>query len=189
MGSDVFKMKSFSLNWFWCFFGLTLFNIANVRGESTLGTYETNCSSLRMGQYMCPSPEIDPSTQQPKVTCTALEEILCIETGNNTFIKEIPCLWTNGYSFETSFLLSIFLGMFGADRFYLGYPALGLFKLCTLGCMFLGQIVDIILIATQMVTPADGSHYVINYFGPRLVHLSLDNDTYCMPQPDWPDEL
>lgn len=59
-------MKSFSLNWFWCFFGLTLFNIANVRGESTLGTYETNCSSLRMGQYMCPSPEIDPSTQQPK---------------------------------------------------------------------------------------------------------------------------
>lgn len=52
-----------------------------------------------------------------------------------------------------------------------------------------GQIVDIILIATQMVTPADGSHYVINYFGPRLVHLSLDNDTYRMPQPDWPDEL
>ena len=40
-----------------------------------------------------------------------------------------------------------------------------------------------------MVTPADGSHYVINYFGPRLVHLSLDNDTYRMPQPDWPDEL
>lgn len=45
----------------------------------------------------------------------------------------------NGYSFETSLLLSVFLGMFGADRFYLGYPAIGLFKLCTLGCMFLGN--------------------------------------------------
>ena len=83
-----------------------------------------------------------------------------METGNGTFSKEIPCLWTyvqqlyflfqiklsngvclsirNGYSFETSLLLSIFLGMFGLDRFYLGYPAIGLLKLCTLGCMFLG---------------------------------------------------
>lgn len=40
-----------------------------------------------------------------------------------------------------------------------------------------------------MVTPADGSHYVINYFGPKLIHLNLDNDTYRMPQPDWSDEL
>ncbi|PNF36033.1 hypothetical protein B7P43_G12757 [Cryptotermes secundus] len=62
-------------------------------------------------------------------------------------------------------LLSIFLGMFGADRFYLGYPAIGLLKFCTLGFMFLGQLVDIILIATQVVGPADGSHYVIPYYG------------------------
>jgi len=48
-------------------------------------------------------------------------------------------IFRNGYSFETSLLLSIFLGMFGADRFYLGYPAIGLFKMCTLGCMFIGK--------------------------------------------------
>lgn len=99
--------------------------------------------------------------------------------------------------------------MFGADRFYLGYPAIGLFKLCTLGCMFLGkvwkvvgtfeniesklcvcvtgQILDIILIATQSIGPADGSHYVINYFGPKSIPLKLDNDTYRMPQIDWPE--
>ncbi|KAI9552374.1 hypothetical protein GHT06_022740 [Daphnia sinensis] len=163
--------------------------------NTSTSTFETNCSSLQMGQYLC-NPEIDPLTQQPKgcgrnnianTICIAAEGIQCIDSGNNTFSKDIPCLWTNGYSFETSLLLSVFLGMFGADRFYLGYPAIGLFKLCTLGCMFLGQIVDIILIATQTIGPADGSHYVINYFGPKSIPLKLDNDTYRMPQVDWPE--
>ena len=57
------------------------------------------------------------------------------------------------------------LGMFGVDRFYLGYPAMGLLKFSTLGFFFIGHLVDIILIATQSLGPADGSHYVINYFG------------------------
>ncbi|XP_057376953.1 TM2 domain-containing protein CG10795-like [Daphnia carinata] len=163
--------------------------------NTSTSAIQTNCSSLQMGQYLC-NPEIDPLTQQPKgcsrnnianTICIAAEGIQCIDSGNNTFSKEIPCLWTNGYSFETSLLLSVFLGMFGADRFYLGYPAIGLFKLCTLGCMFLGQIVDIILIATQTIGPADGSYYVINYFGPKSIPLKLDNDTYRMPQVDWPE--
>ena len=50
-------------------------------------------------------------------------------------------------------------------RFYLGYPAIGLLKFSTLGFFFIGHLVDIILIATQSLGPADGSHYVINYFG------------------------
>ncbi|KMQ89258.1 tm2 domain-containing protein, partial [Lasius niger] len=107
-----------------------------------------------MGQYICPHPDydfIDPKTQQPrgctkenkaKVLCLVADGLVCTETKNNTFKKDIPCKWTNGYSFETSLLLSIFLGMFGADRFYLGYPALGLLKLSTLGFLFLGQFAD-----------------------------------------------
>jgi len=82
-------------------------------------------------------------------------------------------------------LLSIFLGMFGADRFYLGYPAIGLLKFCTLGFMFLGQLVDIILIATQVVGPADGSHYVIPYFGAGIEVVRSNNWTYRVPQQDW----
>jgi hypothetical protein len=37
---------------------------SEVRTFST-STFETNCSSLQLEQYFC-SPEIDPSTQQPK---------------------------------------------------------------------------------------------------------------------------
>lgn len=161
--------------------------------------YRVDCSTLRMGQYICPHPKlmndyIDPKTQQPrdctkenkaKVLCWAAEGINCTESNNNTFHRHIPCKWTNGYSFETAMLLSIFLGMFGADRFYLGYPAIGLFKFCTLGFMFLGQLVDIILIATQVVGPADGSHYVIPYYGAGIEVVKSDNWTYKLPQDDW----
>lgn len=84
----------------------------------------------------------------------------------------------NGYSFETALLLSVFLGMFGIDRFYLGYPAIGLVKLCTLGFMFLGQLLDIMLIATQVVGPADGSAYIIPYYGAGVSVIESDNWTY-----------
>uniref|UniRef100_A0A1B0CIK9 TM2 domain-containing protein n=2 Tax=Lutzomyia longipalpis TaxID=7200 RepID=A0A1B0CIK9_LUTLO len=160
---------------------------------------EVDCSELRMGQYLCPDPgnidnHIDPKTQQirgctrenkAKVWCIAADEITCTETKNSSFTKEQPCKWTNGYRLDTALLLSIFLGMFGADRFYLGYPAVGMLKFCTLGFMFLGQLVDIILIATQVVGPADGSAYVIPYYGPGIVVIRSDNWTYRLPQDDW----
>ncbi|RZC38691.1 solute carrier family 46 member 3-like [Asbolus verrucosus] len=119
------------------------------------------------------------------VPCIAVDGLKCKETSNGTFTREMPCKWTNGYSFETALLLSIFLGMFGVDRFYLGYPAIGLAKFCTLGFMFLGQLVDIVLIATQVVGPADGSAYVIPYYGPGVQVIRSDNWTYRLKQDDW----
>ncbi len=82
-------------------------------------------------------------------------------------------------------MLSIFLGMFGADRFYLGHPAIGLLKFSTLGFFFLGHLLDVILIASQVVGPADGSHYVISYFGAGLEIITSDEGTAKRPQPDW----
>ena len=82
-------------------------------------------------------------------------------------------------------MLSVFCGMFGIDRFYLGYYAIGLAKFCSLGGMFFGQLIDIILISTMVVGPADGSSYIMNYFGPGLNYLHMDNETYLLPQHDW----
>ncbi|KAL3870316.1 hypothetical protein ACJMK2_038392 [Sinanodonta woodiana] len=159
------------------------------------------CSELLMGQFWCNDPEIDIETQQAKgckretrtvaVPCMPAPEITCLNeqrnemTFNGTevgFYKEVPCKWTNGYHFETALLLSIFLGVFGIDRFYLGYPAIGLLKFSTLGFFFLGQLVDVLLIAIQVVKPSDGSDYVIDHYGAGLIRIVMDNDTYIKPE-------
>uniref|UniRef100_T1INI2 TM2 domain-containing protein n=1 Tax=Strigamia maritima TaxID=126957 RepID=T1INI2_STRMM len=177
------------------YFHMVAFNVLSTLIIFVNTEYEVDCNNLLMGQYCCNLPTIDKNTQQPigctkenkaKVKCSVSEGLVCKGTSENTtFEKEIPCKYTNGYSFELALMFSVFLGMFGVDRFYLGYPAIGLLKLSTLGFMFLGQLVDIILIALQIVGPADGSGYVISYYGSTLDMLKLDNETVKMSSSMW----
>jgi TM2 domain-containing membrane protein YozV len=49
-------------------------------------------------------------------------------------------------NWNTALLLSILLGIFGADRFYVGRTGLGVLKLVTFGGYFVWWVVDVILL-------------------------------------------
>uniref|UniRef100_A0A8D0KZX7 TM2 domain containing 1 n=1 Tax=Strix occidentalis caurina TaxID=311401 RepID=A0A8D0KZX7_STROC len=141
------------------------------------------------------SPKIDNSTQEPMnctnhtayVQCLPAPNITCkdhlgiekVFTGHEVgFYKPIACRNVNGYSYKVAVALSLFLGWLGADRFYLGYPALGLLKFCTVGFCGIGSLIDFILISMQIVGPSDGSSYIIDYYGARLTRLTITNATF-----------
>ncbi|KAK1806088.1 hypothetical protein P4O66_013125 [Electrophorus voltai] len=170
---------------------------------STLPQIVTNnadgCADLRVGQYLCKSPKIDDATQEPEnckdllawVECLPAPNITCLLSNGTKFRfsgeevgfnKSIPCRNVTGYSYKVAVALSLFVGWLGADRFYLGYPALGLLKFCTVGFCGIGSLVDFILISMQIVGPSDGSDYIVDYYGARLTRLSITNETYRRTQ-------
>jgi TM2 domain-containing membrane protein YozV len=53
-------------------------------------------------------------------------------------------------------LLSIFVGVFGIDRFYLGKVGTGILKLLTFGGFTIWAIIDIILIALKRLDDKSG---------------------------------
>ncbi|XP_048458045.1 TM2 domain-containing protein 1 [Rhincodon typus] len=192
------------------------------------------CEELRIGQYICDSPKINDVTQEPEnctnetafvpcmpapnITCRNYSGLVNTFTGKEVgFYKPLPCRNVSGYSYKVAVALSLFLGWLGADRFYLGYPALG--KIRNSSAMerrWLNRILamtypmadntetslklspsfldesnnfasDIIQHASsfqmsKIVGPADGSNYIIDYYGARLTRLAIDNDTYRKTQ-------
>uniref|UniRef100_A0A0M3JSQ9 TM2 domain-containing protein n=1 Tax=Anisakis simplex TaxID=6269 RepID=A0A0M3JSQ9_ANISI len=142
-------------------------------------------------RYRCEEPFISPATQLPetcapdnsiRVFCEVAPNLECIGllNGTNRFEKVIAngCKYSSGLNYSTALLLSVFLGWLGIDRFYLGYYAIGLLKMFSLGCFTILYLTDIILIALQLLGPADGTAYSMNYYGPKVTPVRFSNETY-----------
>ena len=155
------------------------------------------CSELLPGQFLC-QKVFFPSFHCNKtynITCTVLEGLSCslpsnnnqntLETSNNDDVileslevtafnqtKDCP-LNSNGYSYELALLLSVLFGIFGVDRFYLGYPALGVLKLFSFGGLLIWWLIDIVLIALQILKPVDQSPYEMKFGGPAMIKVHL----------------
>lgn len=61
---------------------------------------------------------------------------------------------------QTALLFSIFTGVLGVDRFYLGYTVSGIIKLLTVGGAGIWALIDFIRIGVDSLRPADGSLWV-----------------------------
>ncbi len=77
--------------------------------------------------------------------------------GTGTWFQaaEIPGVFSDK-DWLTAVLLSLFVGILGIDRFYLGYTGLGILKLITCGGLGIWALIDLILIVMGRLPDANG---------------------------------
>lgn len=144
------------------------------------------CSELDYWNFDCPLNGMNFTEGIPENATYSLD---CPETGQfpiectprvqceGKVIRYVKCIPSTGKSGGTALLLSVLLGWLGVDRFYLGYPTIGLFKMFTGGFFGLGWYLDIFLIALQIVTPARGGAYR-NIADRTVIRVRLPNALY-----------
>ncbi|KAG7277351.1 hypothetical protein CRUP_025591 [Coryphaenoides rupestris] len=120
------------------------------------------CWQLEPSQYTCSNSTDCMTVSCPRrrynASCEVHDHVHCL--GRRVFNKQLFCNWTGGYKWSTALALSITLGGFGADRFYLGQWREGLGKLFSFGGLGIWTLIDVLLIGVGYVGPADGSLYI-----------------------------
>ncbi|WP_438016143.1 TM2 domain-containing protein [Sorangium sp. So ce315] len=91
-----------------------------------------------------------------------LVDLILIGTGSmrdaqGLVLKRDPPVGHPTRSQSTLFLLSYFLGTFGADRFYLGQTGLGLLKLFTCGGLGIWSLIDTLMIGMGRFRDPEGN--------------------------------
>lgn len=116
------------------------------------------CFLTEVWEHSCVQKGHCNSNEYYRTNCTVNPDIPCL--GNRVFFKNTRCNWTNGAKWSTALLISITLGGFGADRFYLGHWQEGIGKLFSFGGLGVWTLIDVILISLHYLGPADGSLYI-----------------------------
>lgn len=134
-------------------FNCTVFPSVRCLGERTF-TKEFKCRyCYQSPSYFCePATGCDPGDQNVVTRCFSTEP--CI--GSNPYQRQGQCNRSTK-SQKTAILLSLFLGAFGADRYYLGHYTTAVFKMLTIGGFGLAYMIDLVLIVCGYLGPADGA--------------------------------
>lgn len=119
------------------------------------------------------------ATELLLVACRVVDGVAC--RGPRNFSVRRACVPTSGHSFEIAMALSALTGLLGFDRCYLGYPTLGFLKFATCGGFVVWALLDALLVALQMLGPADGTAFVFSSGIPRIARFAEANHTAYLP--------
>lgn len=114
------------------------------------------CYQLPPSNYECSKNDSCKISTKYRASCTVINDVLCM--GHRSFPKKVDCNYSSGISWTTTLVLSIALGGFGVDRFYLGNWQEGIGKLFSFGGLGVWTLIDAILIATGYLKPGDSRY-------------------------------
>lgn len=136
--------------------------------EPDLENSNPNTAPENQGQPVVPpQPPVEsmPPVEAPVTTQT--ESVPVDNLNNNPQTEQTPPLveaqggnTEQGKPYLVAFLLSLFLGTLGVDRFYLGYIGTGILKLITFGGFGIWYWIDLIMIMVNKKKAKDGTPLV-----------------------------